>query len=220
MILRLLLVGLAALAIASSVIAWRPLANDRSTISAAVEPARVIGPGNVTVAVAPETPVALSQPSDPPAQAPASVGGMRITIPRLGIDLPLDVGDIGRDVPRSGYAGGTPEAVALLFPGTSIPGTGGNAYIYAHARKGMFLSLWDARIDDAVFVVRDDRSVVRAYRIALVLRRVDPTDTSWLDSSGPERLTLQTSTGPGPADPRFIAVAYLTDPLTERLSRP
>jgi sortase (surface protein transpeptidase) len=160
-----------------------------------------------------------AQPAETPAEPSPSIQGLRISLPRLGIDLPLDTGDIGRDVPRSGFAGRTPEAVALVFPGTNIPGRGGNTYVYAHARKGMFLTLWDVRVDDAVFVVRDDRSVVRAYRITLVLPRVDPSDTGWLDPSGPERLTLQTSTGPRPEDPRFIAVAYPIDTATGTTAR-
>jgi hypothetical protein len=147
--------------------------------------------------------------SGPPAGA--SVEGLRIAIPRLGIDLPLDVGDIGRDVPRPGYSGATPEGVALLFPGSSVPGAGGNSYIYAHARVGMFLALWGARIDDVVVLLGADRSVIRTYKIAVVVPRVDPDDAHWLEAGGPERLTLQTSTGPRPADPRLIAVAYPVD---------
>jgi hypothetical protein len=155
-------------------------------------------------------PAASSIPSsDPPGVA--GVEGLRIAIPRLGIDLPLDVGDIGRDVPRPGFSGATPEGVALLFPGTSVPGRGGNSYIYAHARVGMFLPLWGARIDDVVVLLAADRSVIKTYKIGLVVPRVDPEDGHWLEAGGRERLTLQTSTGPRPADPRFIAVAYPVD---------
>ena len=34
-----------------------------------------------------------------------------------------------------------------------------------------------------------------------------PADTSWLQPSGDERLTLQTSTGPNRDDPRFVVIA-------------
>jgi hypothetical protein len=44
--------------------------------------------------------------------------------------------------------------------------------------------------------------------VAVVAPRVDPSDTHWLDADGRERLTLQTSTGPVPSNPRFIVVAY------------
>jgi len=216
MVVRLWLIGLAALALASSAIALRPEAADRVLVPVAAP--CTIGSGDDN-GCEPLQAQVRAQPAETPAEPSPSIHGLRITLPRLGIDLPLDTGDIGRDVPRSGYAGRTPEAVALVFPGTNIPGRGGNTYVYAHARKGMFLSLWDVRVDDAVFVVRDDRSVVRAYRITLVLPRVDPGDTGWLDPSGPERLTLQTSTGPRPEDPRFIAVAYPIDTATGTAAR-
>jgi len=148
----------------------------------------------------------------PPPEAPhaLSVTGLRVALPRLGIDLPLDLGDAARDVPRAGFAGATPENVALVYPGSRAPGDGGNTYIYAHARAGMFLSLWSARVGDTVFIARADGSVARSYRVVLIAPRVDPADTHWLDAGGDERITLQTSTGPRPEDPRFIVVAYPT----------
>lgn len=142
-----------------------------------------------------------------PSPRPLDLAGLHVVVPRLEIDLPLEIGDPQRDVPRVGFAGATPEHVALVFPGSRDPGDGGNTYVYAHARAGMFLSLWNARIGDVV-LIRSDAGVERVYEIALIAPRVDPSDTHWLDASGPERLTLQTSTGPRPDDPRFIAVAY------------
>ena len=136
------------------------------------------------------------------------VSGLRIRIPRLSIDLPLEVGDPARDVPRAGYAGGTPENIAFVFPGSKNPGEGGNTYIYAHARTGMFLNLWNAHLADVIEITRADGAVAWTYDVVQIVRAVDPSDTHWLDPSGPERLTLQTSTGPSPEDPRFIVVAY------------
>lgn len=133
------------------------------------------------------------------------IDGARIEIPRLGIALPLAWGDMVRDVPRTGYAGGTPEGVALLFPGSSLPGAGGNTYIYSHARTGMFLALWNVRPGDLVVIRWSDAEL--RYAVDRVVPRVDPADTTWLEPSGPERLTLQTSTGPRASDPRFVAVA-------------
>ena len=134
--------------------------------------------------------------------------GLHIVVPRLAIDLPLELGDPGRDVPRPGFAGATPEQVALVYPGSRGPGDGGNTYVYAHARAGMFLSLWNAKLGDSVVIARSDGSIVRLYQVGLIVPRVDPADTQWLDAHGVERLTLQTSTGPHPEDPRFIVVAY------------
>lgn len=144
----------------------------------------------------------------PPTRSPLPLDQLRITLPRLGIDLPLALGDIQRDV----QLGATPENVALLFPTTNPPGTGGNSYIYAHARNDMFLRLWDVKIGDRVRITALDGRHYD-YVVTLIAPRVDPTDTSWLDPAGAERLTLQTSTGPTGAYPRFIAVA-------ERVTQP
>ena len=137
------------------------------------------------------------------------IAGARIVISRLGIDLPLEWGDIGRDVPRSDFAGATPERLALVFPGSALPGAGGNTYIYSHARTGMFISLWSVRAGDVVELRWPDASL--RYAVQRIVPRVDPSDTSWLDAGGPERLTLQTSTGPNSWDPRFVAIASPTE---------
>lgn len=151
------------------------------------------------------------QPSDAPrTPAPSAppIDTLRIGIARLGIDLALAYGDATRDVPRPGYAGKTPEDLALVFPGSAAIASGGNTYVYAHARTGMFLSLWKVAIGDEVVVYSPtDASARYRYRVTEIHPRVDPSDTSWLDPAGPERLTLQTSTGPTPQDPRFVVVA-------------
>jgi LPXTG-site transpeptidase (sortase) family protein len=140
--------------------------------------------------------------STAPPRAPAAVDQLRISVPRLGIDLPMALGDIQRDV----RDGATPENVALLYPTTNVPGTGGNSFIYAHARNSMFLALWDIQVGDRVRITAADGTRLN-YVVTRIIPQVDPGDVSWLDPSGPERLTLQTSTGPTSAFPRFIAVA-------------
>lgn len=128
--------------------------------------------------------------------------GYRIQIPRLGIDLPLAEGDVARDVDEQH----TPENFAFHLPGTSVPGLGGNTYLYAHARTGMFLSLWNAKPGDLVFVSTPDLRALK-YVVVEVHPRVPPDDISWIQPTSGERLTLQTSTGPVPSDPRFVVVA-------------
>lgn len=191
---------------AAIVISSRPLP---AAPSAAVGVERTATPEPISVYL-PETrgsPV----PSSPEPTHVLDVDGLRVALPRLGIDLPLAIGDPERDVPRAGFAGATPEFVALVYPGSRSPADGGNTYIYAHARSSMFLSLWNAALGENVLIIRADGSVARSYQVALIVPRVDPTDTHWLDPSGIERLTLQTSTGPRPDDPRFIVVAYPID---------
>lgn len=131
--------------------------------------------------------------------------GYRIQMPRLGIDLPIAEGDVERDV----VVQQTPENFAFHFPGTAIPGTFGNSYIYAHARRGMFLSLWNARVGDQVTITTPAGAELK-FVVTEVHPRVPPADTSWIQPSGDERLTLQTSTGPNRDDPRFVVIAAPT----------
>jgi LPXTG-site transpeptidase (sortase) family protein len=135
-------------------------------------------------------------------RAPAIPDGYRIKIARLAIDLPILEGDLERDAVRQE----TPENVALHLPGTAIPGDGSNSYIYAHARRGMFLSLWSAGEGDEVVILTPSGRELR-YVVSEVHPRVDPTDLSWVAQTARERLTLQTSTGPSPGDPRFVVIA-------------
>lgn len=128
--------------------------------------------------------------------------GYRVQIPRLGIDLAILEGDVHRDT----VAQQTPESYAFHLPGTAIPGAGGNSYVYAHARRGMFLTLWDAQVGDVVWISTPDGRALR-YVISEIHPRVAPDAVGWTDPSPPERLTLQTSTGPSPSDPRFVVVA-------------
>jgi len=159
-------------------------------------------------------PVALPSPSATavPIASPAStteaqpIGpipeGYRIQMPRLGIDLPIAEGDVERDV----VIQQTPENFAFHLPGTAIPGTFGNSYLYAHARRGMFLSLWNARVGDQVTITTPAGTELK-FVVTEVHPRVPPADTSWVQPSADERLTLQTSTGPNRDDPRFVVIA-------------
>jgi LPXTG-site transpeptidase (sortase) family protein len=162
------------------------------------------------------TPLAIASSAAPVASETASATrdplapiptGYRIQIPRLGIDLAIAEGDVARDVGQQK----TPEGFAFHLPGTSIPGLGSNTYLYAHARTGMFLSLWNARAGDEVFISTPD---LRALKYVITdVHRVAPDDVSWVQATAGERLTLQTSTGPNASDPRFVAIAV---PATSR----
>lgn len=182
-------------------IARGPQAPASTTAEAATQPAPAL-----PSAEAPTVPLAESSEADATPAPPRDIDGARIAIPRLAIDLPLTWGDALRDTPSGGYAGGTPERVALLYPASRLPGSGGNSYVYAHARDGMFLALWNVRLGDAVLVTWPDGWTLR-YAVGRIVGRVPATDLSWLDAGGPERLTLQTSTGPAAADPRFVVIA-------------
>jgi LPXTG-site transpeptidase (sortase) family protein len=150
------------------------------------------------------TPSALAaDPSASPSPTVRPIGdGYRIQIPRLAIDLPIAEGDIERDV----VVQQTPENFAFHLPGTAIPGMGSNSYIYAHARRGMFLTLWNARAGDQVVISAPD-GIALKYVVTEIHPRVPPEDTSWILPTSSERLTLQTSTGPSRDDPRFVVIA-------------
>ena len=70
----------------------------------------------------------------------------------------------------------------------------------------MFLSLWNARVGDEVKLSTPDRRVL-TYSVTEVLPRVAPDDVSVAMPTADERLTLQTSTGPLPTNPRFVVIA-------------
>lgn len=148
------------------------------------------------------TPSATLAPP-PVATTPAAIPeGYRVRVPRLGIDLPISEGVISRDIELQR----TPEDFAFHLPGTAIPGQGGNSYFYAHARRGMFLGLWEARVGDVVEIVTPSGTVL-TYEVAEVRPLVPPNDVSVAAPTPDERLTLQTSTGPDPEDPRFVVIA-------------
>jgi LPXTG-site transpeptidase (sortase) family protein len=158
---------------------------------------------SATVSPAPTSPASTTTVSPTPAPTNGPIpDGYRIEVPRLGIDLPIAEGDIERDV----VVQKTPENFAFHFPGTAIPGTFGNSYIYAHARTGMFLTLWNARVGDQVSITTP-AGVELKFVVTEVHPKVPPADTSWLQPSADERLTLQTSTGPNRDDPRFVVIA-------------
>jgi len=167
--------------------------------------------GTPTAPTVAPTPLAIATTTEPISTPNASATrdprtpiplGYRVTIQRLGIDLPIAEGDITRDIDQQK----TPEGFAFHLPGTSIPGLGSNTYLYAHARTGMFLSLWNAKVGDVVFVSTPDLRALK-YVVSEVHPRVAPDDVSWVQPTTSERLTLQTSTGPDPGDPRFVVIA-------------
>lgn len=133
--------------------------------------------------------------------------GYRVQIPRLAIDLPIAEGNIVRDIEQQK----TPESYAFHLTGTGIPGRGSNSYFYAHARTGMFLTLWNARSGDEIFISTPDGKALK-YVVSEVHPKVVPTDVSWAQPTRTEQLTLQTSTGPNPSDPRFVVVALPAAP--------
>ena len=177
----------------------------------AVGLALVLAPANVppravataTLSVTPSAAASAVASAGASATAPAAIPpGYRVQVPRLGIDLAILEGDVRRDTVEQQ----TPESYAFHLPGTAIPGRPGNAYLYAHARRGMFLTLWNVAVGDVIWISTPDGRALR-YVVAEIHPAVPPDDVSWAAADGPDRLTLQTSTGPNAGDPRFVVVA-------------
>lgn len=142
------------------------------------------------------SPSATSSPRSATAAQSEGVRATRIRIDRLGIDLAIIEGD-GIDAPIG---------KAAHHPGSAWPGSRSNTYIYGHARKGMFIALWQAREGDEVVLDLVD-GTSSTYVVTRVLPRVPWDAVQYLEPTASEQLTLQTSTAYEPTAPRFIVVA-------------
>ncbi len=135
----------------------------------------------------------------PPATTSAGVRATRIQLDRLDIDLPIVEGD-GIDAPIGKVA---------HYPTSAWPGAGSNIYLYAHARTGMFLALWQARVGDRIGLDLVD-GTSRFYRVTRVLPRVPYNAMQYLAPTPTEQLTLQTCTAYEADAPRFVVIAVPT----------
>jgi sortase A len=135
-------------------------------------------------------------PSPSTAGAEPGIQANRIKIDRLGIDLAIIQGD-GIDAPIG---------KAAHYPSSAWPGGGSNIYIYGHARTGMFIRLWDARVGDTVQLGLVD-GTSRTYVVTKVLPTVPWDAVQYLGPTPTEQLTLQTSTSYYPTAPRFVVIA-------------
>ncbi len=150
------------------------------------KPGATAGPG--------ATPPTTLSPTVTPAEA--GIRATRITIAWLGIDLAIVEGD-GVDAPIG---------KAAHYPSSAWPGGGSNIYIYAHAQTGMFLTLWNAKVGDAITLDLVD-GTSRTYVVTHVLPKVAWDALEYLSPTPAEQLTLQTSTSYFATAPRFVVIA-------------
>jgi hypothetical protein len=141
----------------------------------------------------------------------------RIVISTLGINLPIIRGP-------STYP---PCRVAMYARSVAQPREPGYTFIYAHARRGMFLPLLSkyksrgaAGLIGRIVKVYTSDSRVSYYRITSA--RKTTNSMSGLYTLATERLRLQTSTGPSGKYPKLIAdaVRYKTIKATYAASHP
>lgn len=141
---------------------------------------------------------ALLAPGTQPDVTPPA-GGLPMTgvrVERLGIDLPIVEGD--------GFS--APDDAAAHYPGTAWPGQGSNTFIYAHAREGHFLELWQVRTGDLVEVDLADGAVAE-YRVREIRPIVEWDAVELLAATSEEILTLQTCLTYAATAPRFVVIA-------------
>lgn len=144
---------------------------------------------------------AFNSPSPSPSALPVTTNRalpVRVVIPELHIDLPVVPGD-GYDVPL--YKAATYPAPL------DLPGQGGRAMLYAHARDGMFGNLLlQGRVGQHVTVYLADGTTLH-YVVRQYFKRWPSTQVQWLQPASHEELILETCTSYNPNDPRVIAVA-------------
>lgn len=139
----------------------------------------------------------------------------RVVLPALGIDLPVVSGDL--KVP-----GNPPRYplcdVAQYLTSFGQPGEGGTTYLYAHARRGMFLPLLlgSLREDGAGMVgalveVHTTGSTLYVYQISEVKRHATDLSLARDAKPGEERLVLQTSEGPSGTVTKLQVAARLVE---------
>jgi len=143
-----------------------------------------------------------------PSESPAPGGvASRIAIPALKIDLPVVEGPPGYP-----YCD-----VAMYLKEYSQPGRPGTTYIFAHARKGMFLPLLEASLRSngksmlgALVLVYTTDDQLFLYEIDRVKRHaLDFSLADELPDGVTEQLVLQTSEGPHGTKPKLQVRARL-----------
>ena len=132
------------------------------------------------------------------ANGPTNRVATRVVVPDLGIDLPV-----------THQRGSYPSCdVAMYLPRFDQPGQGGPTYLYAHARRGMFLELLEqsqrrngnAMLGMEVNVYTGDNMRFR-YEITRVRRHA--RDFGPVYAARDETIWLQASEGPNASYPKL-----------------
>ena len=133
-----------------------------------------------------------------------------LEIPSLEISAPViaDVNGGDKDVYFKALEGGVAH-----FAGTAKPGEGGNIFIFGHSSfyfwkagdyKDIFKNLEDIEIGDEIIVNYKDKKYT--YKVTET-KVVDPNETSVLEPTATEQLTLMTCVPPGTDEQRLIVIA-------------
>jgi hypothetical protein len=176
--------------------AGRPSTAPQPTVAAASQFPSA-GPSASPLASAAPSPSPSAEPSPSPSAPPADRVTTRVVVPALRIDLPV--------IKPPGGSNTYPVCdVAMYTKELSQPGLGGQTYIYAHARTGMFLPLLEEsqvnrgrRMIGMLVQVYTSDDQIFLYEIVKVrpkvLKSVAYDDVF---AATTEQLWLQTSEGP------------------------
>ena len=111
---------------------------------------------------------------------------IRIIIPVLNIDLPVKEAKV-----VNGYWEVFPDSAGFGL-GSSYPDESGNQVIFAHARRGLFLPLRDAKVGEMIYIFTKERWYT--YKIGEI-REVLPSQTEVIAPTTTAILTLYTCSG-------------------------
>lgn len=123
-------------------------------------------------------------------QRPITGTPIRVTVPSVGIDMPVKLGVYNTDSKTW-----TIDHSAAFHADVTVPvnNTNGTTLIYGHAGWGIFGALPEVKAGaEAVVYTLEGNRFNYTFESN---RQVDPSDTSALVSTGPPRLLLQTCSG-------------------------
>lgn len=151
----------------------------------------VLWPHPPTQTLAVTYPVVISRALKEPPKAESIIGTpTRVEVPAVGIDSTVRAGDY--DTQSKTWSIDTTSA---FYATATVPvnNTNGTTLIYGHAGWGIFETLPAAQAEaEARISTSEGYTFIYTFESN---RQVEPTDTSFMTSSGPPQLVLQTCSG-------------------------
>lgn len=123
----------------------------------------------------------------------------RITIPKVKIDVPVEVSSI-----QGGVWGISNHGASFLDISAGM-GSGGNIVMYGHNKAKIFGYIRNLKKDDLI-ELQDREGAKHVYKVDFI-KVVEPTNISYVEPKDKETLTLYTCTGLFDSK-RHIVVAY------------
>jgi hypothetical protein len=152
---------------------------------------------------------ATTEPTPSPTPVPESWVAVQIEVPSVDINVAVKHATVAQ-------GGFPPEDAAYVLNQSSEPGRGTNTYIIGHAVQHLFKRLWNVQLGAEVRIKMSDGAVLH-YLVTEIHANVSCPDAranpmphpplalqyappgcpgaAWINPTGHERLTLQTSQG-------------------------